>query len=127
MDWAEIGTQIILGLLGLVLSGLGILSTYLINRFIKNDKVKGYVNDLNNIVKECVQEVYQTYVEELKKTNAFNKESQREALLLCLEKVMLKLPTDLKKWLDENQVDLKDYLITLIESTIYSLKATNKK
>ena len=31
MNWSEIGTQVILGIIGVVISGLGALITYLIN------------------------------------------------------------------------------------------------
>ena len=37
MNWNEIGTQVILSVLGVVISGLGIAFTYVINKYIKND------------------------------------------------------------------------------------------
>lgn len=126
MDWAEIGTQIFLGILSVVVSAVGVLVTHLINKHIKNDTVKQYVNSLNVLVKECVQEVYQIYVDALKKSNAFDKEAQEHALQLCLDKINEKLPADLKKWLEDNYSDIQGYLTTLIESTIYYLKVKNK-
>ena len=36
MDWAEIGTQIFLGILSVVVSAVGVLVTHLINKHIKN-------------------------------------------------------------------------------------------
>lgn len=126
MTWNEILIQIIEYGLGLVLSAVGILITFLINKYVKNDTIKGYVNSLNALVQECVQEVYQTYVESLKVNGAFDKEAQEKALALCLEKINTKLPNDLKGWLNNNQADIQGYLTTLIESTIYSLKNNNK-
>ena len=51
MDWNGIATEIILGVVGLVMSALGILITYLINKYIKNDELKGIVNSLNELVR----------------------------------------------------------------------------
>lgn len=122
MNWAEIGTEILLSVIGVVISGLGIFITYLINKYIKNDQIKTYLNSLHDIVKACTQEVYQTYVDALKKNNAFDKEAQERALQLCLEKVNQNLPKDLKNWLDTYQVDVNKYLISLIESNVYLMK-----
>ena len=122
MNWAEIGTEIFLSLVGVLISGLGIFITYLINKYIKNDQIKTYLNSLHDIVKSCTQEVYQTYVDALKKNNAFDKEAQEYALNLCLEKVNQNLPKDLKNWLDTYQVDVNKYLISLIESNVYLMK-----
>ena len=36
MNWAEIGTQVIVGIIGVLLTGLGTLITFLINKYIKN-------------------------------------------------------------------------------------------
>ena len=60
MDWNGIATEIILGVVGLVMSALGILITYLINKYIKNDELKGIVNSLNELVRNSVLEIYQT-------------------------------------------------------------------
>ena len=122
MNWAEIGTEILLSIIGVVVSGLGVFITYLINKYIKNDQLKTYLNSLNDIVKACTQEVYQTYVDALKKNNAFDKEAQEEALQLCLEKINETLPKELKNWLNNYQVDVNKYLISLIESNVYMLK-----
>ena len=35
MDWAEILTQIILGVMGVLITGLGTLITFLINKYVK--------------------------------------------------------------------------------------------
>ena len=38
MNWGEIGTQLIIGIIGVIISGLGIVVTYLINKYIKSLK-----------------------------------------------------------------------------------------
>lgn len=126
MNWAEIGTQVILGIIGVVLSGVGLVVTYLVNKYIKNDKLKLVMNSLNELVRQCVQEVYQTYVEALKDKNMFDEAAQKKALEMCLEKIMTQMPADVEKWLQENYPNVKEYLITLIESWIATLKITGK-
>lgn len=127
MNWNEIGTQVILGLIGVVISGLGVIITYLINKYIKNDKLKTIVNSLNELVKNSVLEVYQTYVEALKKDGMFDKEEQEIALNKCLNIVKKNMPMDAHNWLIENQEDIDSYLKFLIESTIGLLKNTSSK
>ncbi len=126
MDWAEIGTQVILGIIGIVISGLGALITFLINKYIKNDKLKSIINSLNDLVKNSVLEIYQTYVEALKKDGMFDKEAQEIALNKCLELINKNMPSDVKKWLDDNFDDATSYLKSLIESTIGLLKNNSK-
>ena len=40
MNWGEIGTQLIIGIIGVVISGLGIYITYLINKFVNDAKLR---------------------------------------------------------------------------------------
>lgn len=126
MNWNEIGTEMILGLIGLIVTGLGLISTYLINKFVKNDKLRTIMTSLNTLVNACVQEVYQTYVEELKDKNIFDKEAQEKAKQMCLDKIKKELPNDIKKWLEDNFEDIEDYLVTLVESAVVSLKVISR-
>lgn len=121
-----IGTQVMLGIIGAVLSGLGLLSIYLINKHIENNQLKTIMTSLNSVVYACVQEVYQTYVEELQEKNMFDKAEQHKALEMCLEKIHKVLPKHIEQWLDDNFDDIKVYLVTLIESTIANLKLVGR-
>lgn len=125
MNWSEIGTQVILGIIGVVISGLGALITYLINKYIKNDKLKTIINSLNELVKNSVLEIYQTYVEALKKDGMFDEIAQKNALNKCLELIKTNMSADVKKWLEENYTDIDTYLKSLIEATIGLLKNTS--
>lgn len=126
MNWGEILTQIILGIIGIVIAGLGTLSTYLINKYIKNEKLKTIVNSLNELVKNSVATIYQTYVEALKKGGMFDANAQKQALERCLELVNSNMTNDVKEWLEENFLDVQDYLTGLIEAQIALLKAGGK-
>ena len=127
MNWAEIGTQIIVGIIGILLTGLGTLITFLINKYIKNDKLKTILSSLNETVRNAVSEVYQTYVEALKKDGMFDAEKQKEALNKALEIIKTNLPTDVMNWVKENYSDIDSYLKSLIEAAIGLLKNSGSK
>ena len=122
MDWAEIGTQIILGIIGILITGLGTLITFLINKYVKNDQLKRILNSLNETVKNAVSEVYQTYVEALKKDGMFDAEAQKEALSRALEIIKTNLPSDVMAWVQDNYTDIDAYFKSLIEAAIGLLK-----
>lgn len=122
MNWAEIGTQIIVGIIGVLLTGLGTLITFLINKYIKNDKLKTILSSLNETVRNAVSEVYQTYVEALKKDGMFDAEKQKEALNKALEIIKTNLPKDVMKWVQENYSDIDSYFKSQIEAVIGLLK-----
>lgn len=122
MNWNEIGTQLIIAIGSILISGAGLLVTYFINKFIKNDKLKRLMNELNVLVQNSVSEVYQTYVDDLKKGGAFNKECQKEALTKALELMRNNMSADLSKWLNENHTNVTEYLKDLVEAQIGLLK-----
>ncbi len=127
MNWAEIGTQIIVGIIGVLLTGLGTLITFLINKYIKNDKLKTILSSLNETVRNAVSEVYQTYVEALKKDGMFDAEKQKEALNKALEIIKTNLPKDVMKWVQENYSDIDSYFKSQIEAVIGLLKNCGSK
>ena len=122
MNWNEIGTQLIIAIGSILISGAGLLVTYFINKFIKNDKLKRLMNELNVLVQNSVNEVYQTYVDDLKKGGVFNKECQKEALTKALELMRNNMSADLSKWVNENHTNVTEYLKGLIEAQIGLLK-----
>jgi hypothetical protein len=122
MDWNQIGTQIIIGVLGIIISGLGIFFTYLINRFIKNDELKQIMNSLNEIIINSVLDIQQTYVDELKKNNIFDYEAQKIAIEKCLSKIKANMPLKVEEWLKSNFKDVEGYLKSQIEAQVKKLK-----
>lgn len=127
MDWAQIGTEVILGIIGVLISGLGAIVTYLINKYVKDAKLKNILSSLNTVAKNAASEVYQTYVEALKDKNMFTKEAQEEALNKALEIIKNNLPSEVMQWVTENYADINAYFKSLIESAIGLLKNSGKK
>lgn len=107
---------------------LGVLTAYLVN-YIKaksaelNDKVDNdmadkYIKMLTQTITDCVIATNQTYVEALKKDNAFTKEAQKEAFQKTYDAVMLVLTDDAKDYLTEAYGDLTAYITMKIEAEV---------
>lgn len=126
MNWGEIGTQVILSIIGIIISALGVLVTYLVNKYVNDAKLKTILSSLNNLVQNSVLEVYQTYVETLKKAGSFDAEAQKLALERCLALVKANMPKDIETWLKANYSNIESYLKSLIEAQIGLLKAQAK-
>lgn len=107
---------------------LGILTAYLV-MFIRkkskeleettdNELYKKYIELLQDTIIRCVIATNQTYVEELKNKNAFDKEAQKEAFNMTYEAVMAILSDDAKKYLETAVGDLQVYITKLIEAQV---------
>lgn len=115
--WSAIGV-ILMGLATWVSSFV----TSWLSTKIKDKKLQGLATKLNEIVMRAVMTITQTYVDNMKKQNAFDGEAQKNALNKCLGIINTQLTPELRDYVEENFGDIKSYLVTLIESTIASLK-----
>ena len=79
---------------------------------------------LADTISACVIATNQTYVEALKKENAFTKEAQQEAFQLTFDAVMAVLTDDAKDYLVNIYGDLTAYITTKIEAEVNSNKIT---
>lgn len=127
MNWNEIFTEIIIGFSGVLISALGIIVTYLINKWVKNQEVKSMIESLNELVRTAVLETYQTYVEELKDKDIFDYDAQKIALEHALQSIRTNMPDKVKTWLEANIKDINKYLRQLIEAQIGALKNSGGK
>lgn len=107
---------------------LGILTTYIV-KYIKaksaeiqvkvdNDTADKYIALLSDTITACVIATNQTYVEALKKNNAFTAEAQKEAFKLTYDAVMAVLTEEAEKCLSEIYGDLAAYITTKIEAEV---------
>ena len=126
MNWNEIATQVILGIIGVLVTGLGSLLTYIINKYVKNEKGKTIANSFKQLVMTNVQSTYQTYVEALKKEGKFDKEAQEKALSRCVNNVKKTMPDTTRKWLSSNYQDITEVIKQTIESCIKESKDNGK-
>lgn len=118
--------NILLSALGVLLTGLAGFAvtkfTQWINQKIGDSKAANYLSTILEITMNCVKEVYQTYVEKLKEQGSFDADAQKAALDACLTKIKTQLAPELITYITTHFGDMNTYLISLIESTIYSLK-----
>jgi hypothetical protein len=114
---------------------LGVLTTYAI-KFVQtksteiqnkvdNDTADKYIQMLSNTISTCVLATSQTYVDALKKENAFTKEAQTQAFDMTLNAVMDVLTEDAKEYLTNIYGDLSTYVASKIEAEVKITKTFN--
>ena len=111
---------------------LGALTVYLVTLLkaktkeitdkIENDKADKYIYMLSDTITKCVIATNQTYVNNLKKENAFTKEAQLKALEMTADAVLAILSDEAKSYLPTIVGDLNTYIFTQIESEVHRLK-----
>lgn len=126
MDWLIIIIQVVL------IPILSSLTAYLVVLIrakakelaakVDNDTLNKYLTLVADTVTECVIATNQTYVENLKKENAFTKEAQLQALEQTKQAVLDILSEDAKTYLMTAVGDLDVYLKNLIEAEVNKQK-----
>lgn len=111
---------------------LGVLTAYLVKFMkakskeltnqIENDIADKYIIMLSETISDCVIATNQTYVEALKKKNAFTAEAQQEAFQLTYDAIMTVLTEDAKKYLRDVYGDLNAYITAKIEAEVNKSK-----
>ena len=122
MDWRQILTEIIISILGIVIT---VVSGYIIawiNSKIKDEKIKRILNDALNIVSNGVDFVYQTYVEELKGTSLWDENAMKEASSRAMEYINANLTEEAKAFISKNGKDLAEWIKEQIEIAIKKSK-----
>jgi hypothetical protein len=125
MDWLELLYQIlevcIIPLLGIltayVVKYINVKSNEIQNK-VDNDTADKYIAMLTDTITACVIATNQTYVEALKKENAFTKEAQIEAFNLTFNAVMSVLTDEAKEYLTAVYGDLTAYITNKIEAEV---------
>ena len=120
-------TELLLSALGILVTGLATwLTTAIVNWFntkIKNKKLVELLTAITNTVAIAVRATYQEYVENIKGTDMWDKEAQKEALKKALETAKATLSSEAMKYITENYDDIDAFLTSLIESILFDLKA----
>lgn len=129
MEWLALLYQI---LEVCIIPLLGLLTAYAIKFFnaksaeiqnkVDNDTADKYIQMLTDTVASCVLATSQTYVEALKKDNAFTKEAQQQAFDMTYNAVMDVLTADAKEYLTNIYGDLSVYISNKIEAEVKMTK-----
>ena len=125
MEWLSLLYQI---LEVCVIPLLGVLTAYIIKFInIKSNEIQNkvdseigdkYIDMLADTISACVIATNQTYVEALKKQNAFTPEAQKEAFTLTYNAVMSVLTNEAKVYLTAIYGDLTAYITNKIEAEV---------
>ena len=118
MDWKDLLIYIIQTLCGLVITvGIPFLFS-LLRKKIKDEKLARLLSRVENIVKQTVILINQTYVDALKEEGLFDKEAQKAAFEMCMEKVLTMLNDEAIVAIAETFGDYEEWLRTLIEAYV---------
>lgn len=125
MDWLNILQQIfelcIIPLLAIITRSLVIyISTKKdeLKNKTDNELAKKYLDLLNDTIANCVIATNQTYVEALKKENAFTADAQKAAFEKTYQAVIATLSEEAQKYLPEVVGDLQTYITQKIEANV---------
>lgn len=88
-----------------------------------NELAKKYLDLLNDTIANCVIATNQTYVETLKKGNAFTADAQKAAFEKTYQAVIATLSEEAQKYLPEVVGDLQTYITQKIEASVNQNKA----
>lgn len=129
MDWLDLLYDI---LKLCVVPLLGVLTAYAVKWLnakevetlnkVENDMADKYIAMFFETVRDCVSATTQTYVESLKKQNAFDAEAQKIAFQMSFDAVMATLTEDAKEYLTSIYGDLNIYLTNKIEAEVKAQK-----
>lgn len=107
---------------------LGVLTAYIVKFInvksaeiqvnVNNDMADKYIAMVAETISACVIATNQTYVEALKKQNAFTAEAQKEAFQLTYNAVMAILTDEAKEYLAEIYGDVAAYITNKIEAEV---------
>lgn len=131
MDWLNILQQIfelcIIPLLAIITRSLVIYISMKkdeLKNKTDNELAKKYLDLLNDTIANCVIATNQTYVEALKKENAFTADAQKAAFEKTYQAVIATLSEEAQKYLPEVVGDLQTYITQKIEASVNQNKAT---
>ena len=98
------------------------MATVYINRKIKDKKAADFLAKILNIIGDAVKQIFQEFVEVLKKEGKFDEAKQKEAKERALKIIKTQLTPELIEFIKENFGDVEEWLKNQIEVAIYNFK-----
>ena len=89
---------------------------------IEDEKSAKILSESSTIVLNSVKTVFQTYVDSLKKSGAFNQSAQQVAMNRAKEIALSQLSSETLKFIEKSYGDAGSWLAVQIEATIDTLK-----
>ena len=84
----------------------------------KNERIAAIIEEIDEAVRGAVQYVNQTFVDELKKANAFDAEEAQAAFEAAFQATVETISHDAEQYIEETFGDLRRYLEVKIEKTV---------
>lgn len=106
---------------GLASWGVATFTTWISSKM-KDKKMAKILSDIFQIITDVVMEIFQTYVEALKKEGKFDVAAQKMAKDRAMEKIMTRLSDTMRNYISEHYGDIKNWISEQIEVAIYQLK-----
>lgn len=106
---------------GLASWGVAVLVAYL-NTKIKNDKVRGAVENVRDIITAAVARTAQNFVDDLKKDGKFTPEKQAEAFKMTAEEVKRQLTEEATAAINAITKDAEAWIAAEIEKAVAESK-----
>ena len=124
MGWNEILMYIIETVLKLVVAVAIPYGFKLIRDKLKNDTQIKYLNKFEQLVKDAVDQVQQTYVENMKAENMFDEDAQKEALAMVKSNVLSMMNDRMQEIVIDAVGDFDEYMRNMIETEVFNIKNT---
>ena len=125
MGWNEILMYIIETVLKLIVAVAIPYAFNLIRIKMKNDMQIKYLNKFEQLVGDAVNQVQQTYVENMKAENLFDKNAQEQAFEMVRVNVLNMMNDRMQEIVIDAVGDFDEYIRNLIESEVFKMKNTN--
>ena len=105
----------------LVSWAVALLIQYLNNK-IKDKRAAKWMTEITLIITNAVQNVFQSFVDTLKKEGKFDEKAQKESRERAITIIKSQMRDELISYVINNYGDLEDWLNSQIEAIIYQLK-----
>lgn len=115
--WSIVG-PLIIALLTWIAKGI---TSWLASKT-SSEKGNKFVNDISDIIFNAVICITQSFVDDLKKADKFGPKEQEEAKEKAYNIVVSQLTPKLKKYIEDNFGDVREYVLTKIEAVLWQTK-----
>lgn len=88
----------------------------------KNEKDRGLIEKINDIIFDAVISITQSFVDTLKKADKFGPKEQEEAKEKAYAIINSQLTVELKQFIQDNYGDVKEFIFNKIESVLWQTK-----
>ena len=124
--WNEVLISIVGGLVGLAFTVVSVILVPMLVEWLKtktkNEVLQNAIGRAGEIITNAARATTQTYVDALKKANAFDAAAQKTAFNMTMSAVLELLNAETKQAIIDTYGDLEKWLTTEIEAAVFANK-----